>query len=140
MQYSRLVEVSKVNLRGQSFPHFPLALISAQATPLGPIPPAWWLTMSSTPWTEVGCMILILEAFLEETQCSSSSSSTTCSSPASENLTTAPIGTSNSPPFVLSSQTWSPCVRGERGTEIFCELLGGGARSAEKCFAARDAN
>ena len=40
----------------------------------------------------------------------SSSMSWIC--PVSENWTTAPIGTSNSPPAVLSSHTWSPCSEG----------------------------
>ena len=66
------------------------------------------LTMSSTPFTLVGCIILILWAFFEETQCSSPSSSTNWICPVSENLTVAPIGTSNSPPHVWSNQTWSP--------------------------------
>lgn len=66
------------------------------------------LTMSSTPFTLVGCMILILWAFFEETQCSSPSSSNNWICPVSENFTVAPIGTSNSPPVVWSSQTWSP--------------------------------
>ena len=80
------------------------------------------LTMSSTPFTLVGCMILILWAFFEETQCSSPSSSNNWICPVSENFTVAPIGTSNSPPVVWSSQTWSP-YRGERRADSWADMV-----------------
>ena len=70
------------------------------------------LTMSSTPSTEVGCITRILVAFLEETQWSFSSSSTSWICPVSENFTMAPMGTSNSPPSVWSYHTESPCGGG----------------------------
>lgn len=80
------------------------------------------LTMSSTPFTLVGCMILILWAFFDETQCSSPSSSNNWICPVSENFTIAPIGTSNSPPVVWSSQTWSP-YSGDRYADSWVDIM-----------------
>lgn len=101
-----LMQITQLNLKGwkvapQSLLHPPHAHTQADLP-----------TMSSTPSTLVGCITLTRLAFLESTQCSLPSSSTNCSWPVSEYCTTAPTGTSNSPPLVLSSQTCSPCRDG----------------------------
>ncbi len=61
------------------------------------IPASWRsprLIMSSTPWTEVGCMALILRSGVSH--CSSPSSSTTWILRPSAAATRAPMATSNS--------------------------------------------
>lgn len=66
------------------------------------------LIMSSTPSTDVGCIILSLDASEVGIHFSSFSSVTMTICPESACLTMAPMGRSNSPLPPSSYQTWSP--------------------------------